>query len=261
VDLKQEEKVDMDTQDSYSGGEPYEVKATDTAEMPTVGSSRKKGRSASAKMEDSTATDVKQEVQDTAGQVIGQAQETVGKVVDQVKGSASSQLSNQKDRVAETIGSVAQVIRSASEGLQNQDQWSLAEYTDNAATRAEQLSDYLRNRDLREISIQVEHFARRQPTLFLAGAFGVGLLAARFLKSSAQAQQSSSYVGSNRAQSSNLDYSGGQGSASIGYSDYENGTGSQAGMDEMGYSPTMEETSLYEEPSYDGDRDAVQTEG
>ncbi len=248
----------MDTQESYLGSDDYDatptVGATDTAEIPTVdaGSSRK-GRSGSASGKGSTNADapvqaVVQQAQDTAGQVVTQAQETAGKVVDQVRETASSQLSSQKDRVAEAVGTVAQVIRSAGDQLKGQDQSAIAQYADTAAQRVDQFSNYLQNKDVREIASEVEHFARRQPTLFLAGAFAVGLLGARFLKSSGQqAQQGGSSSG----------YSGGY---SGGYGRQQEGQGSYGGQqaasyssqqDQVGYSPTMGDAPVYGERGYE----------
>lgn len=187
----------MDTQDPYSGSDAYEatsgIGSTDTTEIPVVNAGRTgKGRSGASlgTDSDSPVQDVVQQAQDTAGQVIDQAHEAAGKVVDQVRETAQSQLSTQKDRAAETVGTVAQVIRSAGESLKGQNQSGMAQYADQAAERVEQFSNYLQDKDVRDLVVEVQHFARRQPTLFLAGAFLLGALGARFLKSSGdQAQQ------------------------------------------------------------------------
>ena len=63
-------------------------------------------------------------------------------------------------------------------------------YVDQAADQVERLSEYVRERDVVQIAGDVEKFARREPALFLGGAFVLGLCAARFLKSSAQSSQS-----------------------------------------------------------------------
>ena len=186
----------MDTQGSFSGSDAYDATSVgDTAEIPTIEGSSRRGKSGKPGNESGTgAQDVVQQAQETAEQVIGQAQETAGKVVDQVRGTAESQLTTQKDRAAETAGTVAQAIRSAGEQLKGQDQSGFAQYADMAAERVEQFSNYLQSRDLREIVVEVEHFARRQPILFLAGAFTLGVLGARFLKSSGQQAQQGSFA-------------------------------------------------------------------
>lgn len=247
----------MDTQDPYSSSDAYDptsgVGSTDTVEIPVVNTGRTgKGRSGSSAGtgSDSPVQDVVQQAQDTAGQVMDQAQEAAGKVVDQVRETASSQLSTQKDRAAETVGTVAQVIRSAGESLKGQNQSGIAQYADQAAERVEQFSSYLQNRDVRDIVVEVQHFARRQPTLFLAGAFLLGALGARFLKSSGQqAQQdqqgscSGGYSSEGRYSAagtySSSSSSGGSGYGSSYGSDYDASTASS------GYSQAQGLSDLY----------------
>jgi predicted AlkP superfamily pyrophosphatase or phosphodiesterase len=60
-----------------------------------------------------------------------------------------------------------------------------ARYSNQVADRVERASTYLEEHDLDELMVEAEDFARRQPELFIGGAFTLGLLAARFLKSSA----------------------------------------------------------------------------
>jgi hypothetical protein len=73
------------------------------------------------------------------------------------------------------------------EQLRNSGQPGLAHYVTRAADEIDHWSSRLRNQDLDDALREVEQFARRKPVVFLGVAFGVGLLAARFLKSSSQA--------------------------------------------------------------------------
>lgn len=129
------------------------------------------------------------------GEVIDQVEEKVGDVVGQVREQAatqlSSQLSSQKDRVAEGLGSVAQMLHFSSDQLRQNNQAMFAEYSDKAAQGVDNASKFLRERDLNQIVGEVENFARREPLFFLGGAFTLGLLATRFLKSSASSQSTS----------------------------------------------------------------------
>jgi ElaB/YqjD/DUF883 family membrane-anchored ribosome-binding protein len=145
-----------------------------------------------------TVRDTVQQVQDTAGSVAGQAQETVGRVAEQVRQTASTRLQDQKDQAAQGISNVAERVREMS--LNMQDQGAVAEYMDRAAWQLQRVSDYLQEKDLRDIAIEVEHFARRQPTMFLAGGFLLGLLGARFIKSSARQLQTQGSTGSQGSQ-------------------------------------------------------------
>jgi hypothetical protein len=91
-----------------------------------------------------------------------------------------------KQKVVERAQGVSEALRHASEGLRADDQSELAGYTTSVADKLEQLTSALKDRDLATVVTDVTRFAKRQPALFLGGAFSAGLLAARFLKSSSQ---------------------------------------------------------------------------
>jgi hypothetical protein len=60
----------------------------------------------------------------------------------------------------------------------------VSEYTEKAAELVEGFSGYLREKNVDQLLGEVERFARRQAALFVGGAFALGFLASRFLKSS-----------------------------------------------------------------------------
>jgi hypothetical protein len=64
-------------------------------------------------------------------------------------------------------------------------------YVDKLAGRLEQLSGFLDELDTEEMVASVERFARAKPLLFFSGAVGAGIVAARFIKSSAEAADTS----------------------------------------------------------------------
>ncbi len=98
------------------------------------------------------------------------------------------QVRRQQARVAGGLGSIAQAFREASHQLRAQDQGAVAQYATRAAEQVDHVSAHIRDRDVRQLVGEVERFARRQPTLFVGSAFAVGLLSARFLKSSSPAR-------------------------------------------------------------------------
>ncbi len=122
----------------------------------------------------------------STGQVAGQA-------AGQVQEQATSRLDKGKANVVEGFESVAGQIRVMGENLRKTDQGGVARYAaqygDVAANRLEKFSDYLSDHDVSEIVGEVESFARRNSTYFVGGAFLLGLLGARFLKSSSPHQQ------------------------------------------------------------------------
>ena len=175
--------------DGFASGSDGATIQFDAVESNTGGS----GGSGTGQDIGGTVSDTVQQVKETAGNVAGQAQETVGKVADQVRQTASTRLEDQKNRAVEGISNVADQVREMS--LNMQDQGAVAEYMDRAAWQLQRVSDYLQEKDLRDIAIEVEHFARRQPTMFLAGGFLLGLIGARFIKSSARQLQAQGATG------------------------------------------------------------------
>ena len=124
--------------------------------------------------------------------VLGQAKESTGQVASQAYGiaakRATSAIDEQKTNLAQGLTSVADSIRQLGETSKNAEQQNVitditSRYSDSIAGQVEQLSRYLNGKDLRQMTNDVERFARRNPAVFLGGAFALGLLAARFLKS------------------------------------------------------------------------------
>lgn len=131
-----------------------------------------------------TAKDTFETVKDAAGSV---ATEAIG----QVKDKAGSVLGEQKTNLASGISSVADSIRHVGENLggsvgggNNQVAALAGKYGDNLAGQIEKFSSYIDDKELTELVRDVEQFAKRNPLLFIGGAFALGVLAARFLKSS-----------------------------------------------------------------------------
>jgi exonuclease VII large subunit len=100
------------------------------------------------------------------------------------KDGASAQLSAQKNRATDGLSSVAQAVRQSTQQLRDQQHDTIAEYVDQAAQQIEQFSNRLRQKDVGELLDDAQRLARRNPGLFIGGAFALGILAARFFKSS-----------------------------------------------------------------------------
>jgi hypothetical protein len=114
-------------------------------------------------------------------------------LVNRVKESATAQLSTQKNRATEGLGTVAQVVRQSTQQLREHKQEAIAGYVEQAADQIDKLSQRLRDKDVTELLSDVQQLARRQPALFIGGAFALGLIGARFLKSSSQDQRATDY--------------------------------------------------------------------
>lgn len=139
-----------------------------------------------------------QQVQQAATPITEQVQETAGQVADQAKQQAIRQVSTQKEHAAGSLDAVATALRQSGDQLRSSQQEPLANLAGTAAQHVEQFSGYLRNTDVQAMIRDVEQFARRQPAAFLGGAFTLGVLAARFLKSSSQSANAAAMPPSGR---------------------------------------------------------------
>jgi hypothetical protein len=113
-----------------------------------------------------------------------QATDTAGQLAARAADLGIQQADRGRELAADGIEQVAKGIRRLSTDLQI-DQPSIAGAADTAAGQAERIALYLRNHDTREMLSKVEEAARRQPVLFLGGAFVLGVAASRFLKAAA----------------------------------------------------------------------------
>ncbi len=120
-------------------------------------------------------------------EIADQARQTAGGVVGAVQQQAVSRLDKQKEHAAEELASVAGTVRQMGDQLKQPEHGAVAQYAahygDVAADQLQQISGYLREHDVKQLVREVEGFARREPLLFTGGAFVLGLIGARFLKS------------------------------------------------------------------------------
>ena len=149
----------------------------------------------------------------------GGAQErSNGGIVNSLKESAAAQLTTQKDRGTDALGRVAEAVRSSTQKLREERHDTIATYVDKAANQIENWSRRLREKDVDELMSDVQRLARRQPMVFIGSAFALGLVGARFLRSSRQLNEYDSdnesrrtRYGANTSPSTVHDYRAGDG--------------------------------------------------
>jgi len=127
-------------------------------------------------------------VKETAKGFIDQAKSTVGQAYGVATKRATEVLDEQKGTVAGGLTTVADSIKQVGENLNTAEEpnkitETAAKYTNTLAEQIENLSGYFERKDVREMVRDVEVFARRYPAYFIGGAFALGFLASRFLKS------------------------------------------------------------------------------
>jgi hypothetical protein len=97
---------------------------------------------------------------------------------------AKSMADQRKEQLSERIAVVGQAFKKTAEELRNEQGQEVSRYVEALGEGVTRVASYLESHDTRQLSGDLERFARRQPALFIGGAFALGFLAARLLKSS-----------------------------------------------------------------------------
>ena len=162
------------------------------------------------------ASQVAAKAKDKGEDLADQGREKAEELAHRAGDMAKSRADEEKVRVASGIRTVADALRRGGNDLP-EDRQTYGRFVETVADRAEGLSRYLEERDVDDMAREAQRFAREHTGVVISGAFALGLLGARFLKSS-----------SDDARGQRWDYS-----------DRELGGGYQAGYGtDMGYTET-----------------------
>lgn len=117
----------------------------------------------------------------------GKKEKGNGQLFSVVQEKAGSVLDDGKRALAGSIDDIANKLRKVGGNLQeaqpNVITQTVAQYGDTFAQRVEDFSRYVEHRDVSELGQDLTKFAKQNPALFISGAFFIGLLTARFFKS------------------------------------------------------------------------------
>ncbi|NUO51226.1 MAG: hypothetical protein HOV80_20405 [Polyangiaceae bacterium] len=119
------------------------------------------------------------------------AKEAAGHIASDARAELDARVAGKKQRAGDELSSVADALRDTSDDLRERVPM-VGDYAERAADTIDDLASFLRDKSPGEIIDDVQRFARREPALFFGGAFALGMVAARFLKSSAPRQTRSS---------------------------------------------------------------------
>jgi hypothetical protein len=123
------------------------------------------------------------EVRDRGEDLLEEGREKVEELGQAAGEMARNRADQQLERVVDGIRIFADVLRQGGDDLSG-DRRQYRSVLNTVADRAEGVSRYLQERDVQSVTRDVRRFARDNTPLFLGGAFALGLLGARFLKSS-----------------------------------------------------------------------------
>jgi hypothetical protein len=128
-----------------------------------------------------------------------EATESIGQLTERATDLGYRQADTRREQVAHGLEELAGGIRRVSSDLEVQ-QPAVATIAQTAAEQTDRIARYLQETDARQLVSNVEDLARRQPLLFLGGAFLLGMAASRLIKAGTGTDVSgSSYVPAYRA--------------------------------------------------------------
>ena len=110
--------------------------------------------------------------------------QTNGTLLGGIQQRVTSRVDEQKNRAADGLGGIADVFRNAGNELRSENE-ALAQYVDMASDQLRRFAETIRQRGVSDMMDDVNQFARRNPAIFIGGAFLIGVGLARFLKASA----------------------------------------------------------------------------
>jgi len=122
------------------------------------------------------------------------ATEAQQKISEQLRTRAEST----KSQAADTLTSVANALSQSGRQLKSDNPNVPSQYIERAGDQLRRAAENIRNTNVDELVRRTETMARRQPALFLGGAFVIGVVAARLIKSGQSASSSANQYDSPR---------------------------------------------------------------
>lgn len=133
----------------------------------------------------SAAFDLTGQAKKAASDVADSAVSTAKDTIETATSAATEAATDRKEQATSALSDVATALHDTSDALREQDRDAFADYAAQAADAVERFTSGIRDRSVGEILDEAERFARREPGLFVGGAFLLGIVGARFLKASA----------------------------------------------------------------------------
>lgn len=139
------------------------------------------------KVDSETAVDKAQQVVEKTQEKVSEtalvAKEQAKRAAAQVTEQAKSTVDTRMTDVASELGSVASAVRQTSYDISSENQ-TVARYGERIAEQLEGISSYLNEKGVEDVLTDLQDFARRKPAVFLGGAFMLGMVVGRFVRSS-----------------------------------------------------------------------------
>jgi hypothetical protein len=121
----------------------------------------------------------------SAAHAVDEVKDMGTELIGAVRDGATSLFEEQRRRAAGELGALGEVLRHSAQSIDRTAGPTVAHYAEEAGRQIGEFADTLRTRSFGQMASDVEDFARRWPAVFMAAAAGIGVLAGRFLISSA----------------------------------------------------------------------------
>jgi hypothetical protein len=150
-----------------------------------MGADRSTGENIKAKAHEAQekVSEVAADLKDRGEDLVEEGKEMGRDLADRAGEAARSRADEEKDRVCGGMRAVANALRRGSDDLP-EDQRMYGRFLEGVADRVAGASRYLDERDVSTLAGDVKRIARDHSAAFLGGAFVLGMVGARFLKSS-----------------------------------------------------------------------------
>ena len=160
------------------------------------------------------------------GELVEQAKTQVSALTTQATDKVKEQLGTQKSKAAEGLNTFTDAIMQTASTLEEKGQAPIANAVSGLAEKVDDFAGYLQNKSVDELASDITNYAKKNPQVFVGGAFVLGLALARFLKSSGKSD-----IGHANSSTALVPYNKGTTDTS-----YTTGTGYVSGTD---YAPTL----------------------
>lgn len=120
------------------------------------------------------------------GRTVRQAKSTVVDLKREAMERSKSIFEKSKHNAAGKLEATSKAFRQAAQNFQGENS-VVSRYVDGVADKMDEASRYLREKEANQIIQDTEHFIKNQPVLVFSAAFAMGVVVARFLKSSGNA--------------------------------------------------------------------------
>ena len=131
------------------------------------------------KMGEETVVDKAQAVAEKAQEKVSEttsaAKEQAKRAATQVTDQAKSTVDTRMTDAADDIGSVADAVRKTSHEMGSENEM-VGRYGERIAEQLDGISSYLNEKGVEDVLTDLQDFARRQPAVFLGGAFMLGMV-------------------------------------------------------------------------------------